>query len=245
MRWQCDTCGGTKAIYDMAHIEGPKLIGCLTCDGSPHIDWDRAVHTSAYGEITQCVATVGTNWGQTVKRCSQNAHIGALCSRHFSEHPAMFWDVAARYFRHLGPRGLSDSYRRVFRWALEDAGLVIDTPEQEHEAILRAHSCQKPSFVYFVEREGLIKIGTTTNLRSRLKTLGKGGSMPPGMTVGPVKLLASTRGTQVEEREYHQKFRKQRIPKTEWFRPNKALWREIETIQRTHSGILAGLVSGR
>lgn len=243
MSWRCDTCGGNRAIYDTTNAE-PQLVGCLHCDGTESVEWQRLVLQDDRGEIAECVATVSTNWGRDIKRCGRTTHIGALCHRHFPQ-GSRFWDLAARYFLHLGPRGLPDTYRRVFRWALEDAGAAISSKSDEREAVTRANKARKPSVVYFVEREGLIKIGTTTDLKGRLNNLGKGGSMPPGMTVGPVKLLASTRGTRVEEFEYHQKFRKQRIAKTEWFRPCKSLWREIETIQRTGVDVLAEIVRER
>ena len=35
------------------------------------------------------------------------------------------------------------------------------------------------SVVYFVERQGFVKIGTTTQLEKRLRDIGKGGQMIP------------------------------------------------------------------
>lgn len=244
MDWRCDNCGGTRAIYDTAWSE-PRLLGCLDCDGSGYLDWGSLVSDDQDGEITACVAPLTGGWGvpSYSKRCGKQARIGALCYKHAEVDSQSFWECVVRYLRWRGPKGLPDAYRRVFRWALDDAGLAINDASVESKALTRAGQWRKHSVVYFVEREGLIKIGTTTNLRSRLNSIGKGSSMPPGMTVGPVTLLAAIRGTRVEESEYHQKFRRQRVAKTEWFRPNKALWREIETIQRTHSDMFAELAS--
>lgn len=77
--------------------------------------------------------------------------------------------------------------------------------------------------VYFVERENLIKIGTTINLTRRLGALNSGQTLAPGMTVGPVALLGSEPGGRDHERELHARFAADRIEGTEWFRPSPQL----------------------
>ena len=52
----------------------------------------------------------------------------------------------------------------------------------------------KDSVVYFVEREGLVKIGITKKLDKRLKEISGGSAMIEGMTIGPVRLLGSIPG---------------------------------------------------
>jgi Meiotically up-regulated gene 113 len=75
--------------------------------------------------------------------------------------------------------------------------------------------------VYFVERDGFVKIGRTSNLEKRIHDIGKGSCMPQGMSVGPVQLLAAIycacdgKGC-VRERHFHQKFRSQWL-EGEWF----------------------------
>jgi hypothetical protein len=75
------------------------------------------------------------------------------------------------------------------------------------------------SVVYFVERDSFIKIGWSASLDQRLKSIGRGGSMPEGMTVGPVTLLATMPGTNKEELYLHQRFARHRLLPTEWFYP--------------------------
>lgn len=85
------------------------------------------------------------------------------------------------------------------------------------------------SVVYFAERQGLIKIGTTTDLTARLRGLSRQGSgMIAGMTVGPVRLLATMPGDQRHEKFLHTRFGSLRID-GEWFLPDSEL---CEFIQR-------------
>ena len=242
MGWRCDTCGGTRAIYDTTWSE-PMLLGCFRCDSHVSTACGRptVVYTPRTIRLLDDLAAIWPTDEANVWNAELVDRLAALRPEAYGE-----WtdggdaDRTSRLTAALKPYGITSKgvSRRIDGKTVNRRGIA-------RAALDKAKKGRKPSFVYFAEREGLIKIGTTTNLRSRLKALGKGGSMPPGMTVGPVKLLASTRGTRDEEYEYHQKFRKQRIPKTEWFRPNKALWREIETIQRTDSDIFTEFASTR
>lgn len=86
---------------------------------------------------------------------------------------------------------------------------------EEAEAVAR-------SVVYFVERDTFIKIGTTTRLIERIRALGspdRATARPDGMSVGPVRLLATCPGTRVNERYFHDRFANDRFPGTEWFYP--------------------------
>jgi len=75
------------------------------------------------------------------------------------------------------------------------------------------------SVVYFVERQGFVKIGTSTNLEQRLRDIGKGGQMIEGMTVGPVRLLATMPGDHRHEKLLHERFHRLRV-EGEWFLPD-------------------------
>jgi hypothetical protein len=91
---------------------------------------------------------------------------------------------------------------------------------------------QANSVVYFVQRERFIKIGTTTRIDDRVKALTKGGaSMPQGMTVGPVRLLATIPGGLGLERELHAQFAAYRSPGTEWFEDHADLREYIAGIR--------------
>ena len=81
--------------------------------------------------------------------------------------------------------------------------------------------------VYFVERDGFVKIGYTANLNRRLDALGRGGSFAEGMTVGPVYLLAHIDGDEVLEKSLHRRFGADRIAGSEWFYPSDDLKRYL------------------
>jgi hypothetical protein len=75
-----------------------------------------------------------------------------------------------------------------------------------------------PSWVYFAEREEVVKIGVSGNVQERLKALEAGGQMLAGMTAGPLRLLGTMPGGYSEERALHHRFSHLRVdPKREWF----------------------------
>jgi hypothetical protein len=73
-----------------------------------------------------------------------------------------------------------------------------------------------PAVVYFVERDGYIKIGTTTRLAYRLRQIRGGGSTPSWVVPGPVELLGTTPGGFEREHEIHAMFEHERV-EGEWF----------------------------
>lgn len=75
------------------------------------------------------------------------------------------------------------------------------------------------SVVYFMEREGFIKIGWTRFLDERVSAVSRGAAMPEGMTVGPVHLLGSMVGDRADEKRLHERFAEWRLDGTEWFYP--------------------------
>lgn len=75
---------------------------------------------------------------------------------------------------------------------------------------------QRDHVVYFVERGGLVKIGTTCKLGNRIASLNRGDSAIPGMIVSPVNQLAVMPGGRAVERSIHATFAKLRHA-GEWF----------------------------
>lgn len=95
----------------------------------------------------------------------------------------------------------------LWNWVARMADRV-QPPEQE----------ERPSWVYFAEREEVVKIGTSGNVAERLKALEAGGQMLAGMTAGPLRLLGTLPGGYPEERALHRRFSHLRVdPKREWF----------------------------
>jgi hypothetical protein len=70
--------------------------------------------------------------------------------------------------------------------------------------------------VYFVERHGFVKIGTTQNLAARIASIDRGSAAIPGMTLTPVSVLAVMPGGHAVERAIHALFEHLRYD-GEWF----------------------------
>jgi hypothetical protein len=94
------------------------------------------------------------------------------------------------------------------------------------------------SVVYFVERQGFVKIGTTTNLEQRLRSIGKGGQMIEGMTVGPVRLIATMPGDQRHEKLLHRQF-SDLSAGGEWFLPDTRLCDFIGRLSNVNRDLLS------
>lgn len=229
MSWQCPICHGTKVFGDLAGDE-PELLGCLECN------WDKVVEDERYDRLRCTASTSGLGGYGGGRRCSRPALLSSgYCWQH-TERTEM-WEVVYQRFRNAGRDDIPEAYRQIFRRALRDAEIVIRDQQHESELVERAKQVRAmpetgPSLVYFVEREGLIKIGFTTNLDKRIKSISKGSSMPEGMTIGPVKLLAAEPGDRKLEARLHQRFSSTRVGNSEWFRPSKALRRYIEDLAR-------------
>jgi hypothetical protein len=76
--------------------------------------------------------------------------------------------------------------------------------------------------VYFLESNGLVKIGMTTGIEHRLKSLRT-------MSAIPIEYLTSTPGSYGIERALHLHFAAQRSH-GEWFRPNEPMVHLIEVL---------------
>jgi hypothetical protein len=103
---------------------------------------------------------------------------------------------------------------RIHRRQLEqyiDAG-IWRWREAEREAARAARMARaERSVVYFFQRsDGLVKIGTTTLLRDRQRSLTR--------EFGDLVLLGLQRGDSSDERDLHRRFAAARV-QGEWFRP--------------------------
>lgn len=90
---------------------------------------------------------------------------------------------------------------------------VAALPQQNRGA--GATDASTDAVVYFAERDGLVKIGTTGNLLDRLARLDA-GKQSVGPTDTPVRLLAVMPGSHPVERAVHRLFELQRLT-GEWF----------------------------
>lgn len=167
-----------------------------------------------------CSLTVRSHYG--VRVCSRDARdtFGGMpvCWQH---HRKML-EVVVQELRHPAGREHNELITRennTLRRDVEHALRVMDNEEQLTKKAAADKRRRQTSVVYFIERDGFIKIGVTSNLRNRLHALSRGGQMPEGMTVGPVDLLATMPGNISNESWLHRKFAQHRIPRTEWFYP--------------------------
>lgn len=115
-------------------------------------------------------------------------------------------------------RAMRDRWLRKFNKLINDmevdighrAPLQGPRDNQGRLRILVSASVEtKASVVYFVELNGHIKIGTTTNMKQRLATLNTGGPTP-------VRLLATIEGNREMEQRLHKRFAHLRV-NGEWF----------------------------
>lgn len=162
------------------------------------------------------------------------------------------WPMDGRRCRGIGPVPfLSDLvlcyvHKRLFLSELRHA---IHRPEDRHEEEIQvtaqdalrgflqdlsskpARERQARSVVYFIERAGFIKIGFSSDLRSRMQAISRGDSLIDGMTAGPVRILATIeRSGRPTEGWLHRRFAHLRIG-GEWFLPEPELLDFIEGLQ--------------
>lgn len=88
-------------------------------------------------------------------------------------------------------------------------------------------SLQDVPWVYYIRRDGLVKIGTTTRLAQRMNALR------------PDDILAIEPGDRITETNRHKKFRREWLGKdhpggTEWFRPSARLLRHTSRLARQY-----------
>jgi hypothetical protein len=126
-------------------------------------------------------------------------------------------------------------YERAMDWYHK---YRADLPEQVRRTVDEANraaaekarlDAEARSIVYFLRREdGMIKIGVTGGYRHRLSSLQR--------EHGPLRLLLAYAGTRREEREAHRQFARERIRRSEWFRPELRLLLEIQRLRNAWNG---------
>jgi hypothetical protein len=126
----------------------------------------------------------------------------SLCAEH--EH-----DVAARV-AHIVANGAMHRWADARRTAGEEWYRPLDSYQKVPDPV--------PSWVYFMRRERLIKIGFTVDLRRRAETLN-------------ATVLAKTPGGLAEERQMHTRFAHLRRH-GEWFEPDPELLEYVNGLRR-------------
>lgn len=107
---------------------------------------------------------------------------------------------------------------KLARWRAEGADLGNAEPETP---TWRAEMADRPSWVYYVRCGNLIKIGTTTNLNSRLSS------------IRPNEVLALEPGWYELEAQRHRQFAELQAS-GEYFHPGVALQEHVRSIRQDH-----------
>lgn len=98
-------------------------------------------------------------------------------------------------------------------------GNLVEAGVRRHDLVAAIDDVireQRAQVVYFVERSGFVKIGTTSDLAARIASLNRGDCAIVGMTITPVRLLAVMPGGLPVERSVHSLFSRLRYD-GEWF----------------------------
>jgi hypothetical protein len=244
-------CGSSRWVFDAV----AQTYECLNCN------WGDVLRGSAMDDLcaigssyedpgnAQCQAAVRAHY-DAGRRCSRPASgWGNYCQQHEYERglgaamerlewhdpgPGAFGSTAQRIYADALRRAMSDAYmlRRETDRELWGPERVTDMQARANRIRNTTAHCDAGQVVYFCRREGFIKIGVTKDVGKRMAAIGKGGQMPPGMTVGPVELLATTPGGYQLESRLHDRFAHLRIPRTEWFRVAPELLRLVERYRR-------------
>lgn len=194
--WRCNVCGGSRLVFDSATHEAT----CFSCSWGEHVG-------------QQCTGVQVPGW-----RCTRTATESGLCWQHMASSQEIIAAVKGMIRGGSLIEFLVEAGDDELRLELADRlHRQLVGPERAKRGAEREERMRAASVVYFVEREGFIKIGTTSQLEKRLKALSKGSCFPEGMTVGPVQLLAAIPGDARNERHFHDTFYSHRIQGTEWF----------------------------
>lgn len=140
------------------------------------------------------------NWPVSGRRpCSRSAAV------HFFADLVLCWQHQEVFLNALAGavRAPEDRYdEQVQDVALSAVAEAANSEKQRREVARRA-----ASLVYFVERDGFVKIGYSSNLDRRIKEINAGDCAIPGMTISPVALLATIENAGEEtERWMHRRF---------------------------------------
>lgn len=209
----------------------------------------RCSHRATAGALTPAVASVNTDWsGATYMQAtpppviaiwdtSANRYVQAstgVCVA-TGDFPGSL--CGEEVFRRIGGAGFCVEHydrvlydrRAIFRKEDEDYGWSFEARKWDADAA---------EVVYYLQREsdGLIKIGISAVLRTRLSVLR--------WEHGALRLLLTHRGDRDSEHGMHVKFAALRVD-GEWFRPGKPLMAWIlEVRQRQEKMIPPGLIPG-
>ncbi|ELP67663.1 hypothetical protein STRTUCAR8_08586 [Streptomyces turgidiscabies Car8] len=155
------------------------------------------------GAVAVTASITWTAWMQTrLLPDEDQAVIDALLSREAAQRAAVF-DASQREQR----RERLAAVMAGLGYTLTDAPAQPAAPADVPAAKWTVPAGKHAPYVYFIRNGNRMKIGTTTDLRRRIRTLA--------LRAENIALLFE--GDQRREREFHKQFAEQRIGTTEWF----------------------------
>lgn len=147
------------------------------------------------------------------------AVIDAIIAREASARAAVY-DASQREQRRTRLTAIVES----LGYALTDAPVQADKPTELPAVSWTIPTGKHAPLVYFIRNGNRMKIGTTTELKRRIRTLA----------LRPENVALLVNGDQRREREFHKQFADLRVGRTEWFAYEGALAKYVhdQTVQK-------------
>lgn len=182
----------------LCHL-GALLIATLTAAQLPH----RAGWLAVLGAVSFAAFATWATWMQTRFLPDEDqAVIDAIIRREEAQQAAAY-DASDREKRRARLTSIVESLGYTLTDAPASTGKPADAPAIKWTIPAGKHA----PLVYFIRNGNRMKIGTTTELKRRIRTLA--------LRAENVALLVD--GDQRREREYHKQFAAHRIGNSEWF----------------------------
>lgn len=178
---------------------GVAGVAVLTASQSP----DRLALWLVLGMLCFAAFATWVSWIQTRFLPDEDqAVINAIISREAAQRAAIH-DASERERR----RGRLTAIVASLGYSLTDAPPQADKPAEAPEVRWTIPAGKHTPLVYFIRNGNRMKIGTTTELKRRIRTLA----------LRPENVTLLVDGDQRREREYHKQFAEHRVGDTEWF----------------------------
>lgn len=189
---------GLRRIGLTCHL-GVLLIAVLAVAASP----DRAGWWAVLGFVSFSAAVTWVTWMEVKFLPDEDqAVIDAIIHREAAQRAAVY-DASEREKRRVRLTAIVEDLGYTLTDAPAPASEPTDTPAIKWSIPAGKHA----PLVYFIRNGNRMKIGTTTELKRRIRTLA--------LRAENVALLID--GDQRRERAFHKQFAEHRIGNTEWF----------------------------
>ncbi|NEB92426.1 GIY-YIG nuclease family protein [Streptomyces bauhiniae] len=182
----------------LGHV-GTLLIAALAASKLPHqVAWFALLGTVSFAAVA-----TWASWMQArLLPDEDQAVVDAILHREAAQRAAVF-DASDRERRRARLAVIVES----LGYTLNDAGAPTTSPAEPPAIRWTIPAGKHAPLVYFIRNGNRMKIGTTTELKRRIRTLA----------LRPENVALLVAGDQRRERDYHKQFAEHRIGTTEWF----------------------------